>query len=85
MSERGMLEAASDVEELLLPARDHRDAGIRRGAREVVAIDLDEESAECTRENAARNDAKLEVRHGDALDVECYETCYLEAVLLELR
>ncbi len=41
---------------------------VRGGAREVVAIDLDEDSVARTRENAARNDAKLEVRHGDAFD-----------------
>ncbi|MCC6784150.1 MAG: class I SAM-dependent rRNA methyltransferase [Planctomycetes bacterium] len=41
---------------------------VRGGAREVVALDLDEASVERTRENAARNDCRLEVRHGDAFD-----------------
>jgi ribosomal protein L11 methyltransferase len=38
-------------------------AAARRGAR-VVAVDVDEAAVEVTRENAARNQAALDVRHG---------------------
>lgn len=38
------------------------------GARSVLAIDLDEESVERTRQNAKRNDARVEVKHADAFD-----------------
>lgn len=40
----------------------------RGGAREVVAIDLDEEMVARTADNARRNRLRLETRHGDAFD-----------------
>ncbi len=47
-------------------------AAARRGAR-VVAVDLDADAVEATRENAERNGVELDVRHGgvDALDAPC--------------
>lgn len=44
-------------------------AAAKRGAARVVAVDVDPLSVRAATENAARNDARIEVREGSAADV----------------